>query len=117
AVRGRFPHHRERAALALADGAEALQIARRDRKDVALLRLVAPDLERRHARLLVRNPAQVEAAAAVRRMHQLRQRVGQASRPDIMYGENRVSLSQRPAAVYDLLRAALDLGVATLHRV
>jgi hypothetical protein len=32
-------------------------------------------------------------------------------------GQDRVVLAQRPAVVDDLLRAALDLGVAALHAV
>ena len=41
--------HRERAALARGDGGELRQRLGRDREHVALLRLVAPQLERRHA--------------------------------------------------------------------
>ena len=64
AVARRAPDDRERTALALADRAKTLEVAGRDREHVALLRLVAPDLQRRHAGLFAGNRAQVEAAAA-----------------------------------------------------
>jgi hypothetical protein len=50
--RRRLPQHRKRAALALAQRPEQPERRRRDRKHIALLRLVAPDLARRHARIL-----------------------------------------------------------------
>ncbi len=116
-VIGCLPDHRERAALALADRAKAIEIMRSDRQHVALLGLVAPDLQRRHSRLLVRDPAQVEAPAALRRMHQLRQRVGKSPGPHVVDRKDRIGVAQRPAAINDFLCTALDLRVAALHRV
>ena len=58
--------HRERAAFPLANAAEPLQIRRRNGQHVALLRLVAPDLARAHARLFAGNRAQVEGRAQCR---------------------------------------------------
>ena len=45
------------------EGAELLDLLRRDDQHVALLRLVAPDLARRHARLVALHLAQVDTTA------------------------------------------------------
>ena len=55
--------HGERAALAVAQRAERGELLGRDHEHVALLRFVAPELERRHARLVAQDLAQVDAAA------------------------------------------------------
>jgi hypothetical protein len=47
---------------------------------------------------------------------QLGQRVGQAAGADVVDQQDRVVVAQRPAAVDDLLAAALHLRVAALHR-
>ena len=62
---------------------------RRDRQDVPLLRLVAPDLARRHPRLFVRRRAQVDARAAAGAVRDLGQRVRQAARADVVDREDR----------------------------
>ena len=61
------PDHRERAALARADRAELVEPVGRDREHVALLRLVAPHLARRHAGFLVGRRAEIDPRAAARR--------------------------------------------------
>ena len=109
--------HRERAALAAAQRREASSPPADEREHVALLRLVAPDLERRHARLVARHLAQVDArrrAGCARRLRAPRS-TGRRRR---RRGSSRIGLcvAQRPAAIDDFLRAALDLGVAALHR-
>ena len=109
--------HRERAALALAQRAEEGKRRGRDREDVALLRLVRPDLARGHPRLLVGSRAQVDPGAAAGAVGELGKRVGEAARPDVVDGEDRVVLPQRAAAVDHLLRPPLDLGVAALDGV
>ena len=64
--RSRRPTHRERAALARAQiAANAASRSGAIAEHVALLRLVAPDLQRRHAGLVAGDVAQVEARAAV----------------------------------------------------
>src|SRR5690606_26377099 len=88
----------------------------RDREHVALLRLVAPDLARAHARLLDVHLAQLEARAQTGRIGQLRHGVGQAARADVVDGQDGVALALLPARVDDFLAAALDLGVAALYR-
>ncbi len=51
------------------------------------------------------------------RVDELGQRVRQPAGADVVDRQDRVALAQLPAAVDHLLRAALDLGVAALHRV
>ena len=114
--RWRCPTHGEGAALAPAQRLERVEPVGGDGQHVALLRLVAPDLERRHAGLVVRDLAQLEARAAPAVVDQLGQRVGQAARADVVDGDDRVVVAERPAAVDDLLAAALHLGVVALHR-
>ncbi len=108
---------RKRAALALANRTKAIQRASVDRQHIALLRLVAPDLARRHPGLFARYGAQVEAGAFVAAVDDLGQRVGQASRAHVMDRANRIGVAELPAAVDDFLRAALDLRIAALHRI
>src|SRR5215831_19593049 len=69
ALRIRAPHHRERAALALAHRAKVIQSLQWNREHVALLRLVAPDLARRHARLFGGNRAQIERPTDTASLH------------------------------------------------
>ena len=89
-----------------------------NREHVALLRLVAPDLARRHARLFGRDRAQIELRAPRRRRATSS---GSAfdNPPAPTSWIDRIGLASRklPAAVDHLLRAALDLGVAALHRI
>ncbi len=66
AVAGDLADHRKRAALARAQRREQLEPLGRDAQHVALLRLVAPQLERRQARLVGRDRAQLDAPAAAR---------------------------------------------------
>ncbi len=109
--------HGERAALALAQRAEFLEPLRRNRQHVTLLRLVAPDLLRRHAGLVQRNLAQLEARTLAAAVHQLRQRIRHAARTDVVDRQDRIALAHLPAAVDHFLRAALHLRVAALHRI
>src|SRR5439155_16898804 len=46
-----------------------------------------------------------------------RQRVRQAACADVVNGEQRIALAELPAAVDDLLRPPLYLGVAALYRI
>ena len=116
AVVGRLADDRVRAALALAQRRETLELIRRDDEHVALLRFVAPDLERRHARLDRRHGAQIDAAAAIAVCDRFGNRVRQAARADVVNQQDRIRLAERPALIDDFLRAPLDLGVAALHR-
>src|SRR4029077_14438539 len=84
---------------------------------IALLALVAPDFLGREAALLDRDPAQVEARAAARAVDQLRERVRDAAGADVVDRQDRVRIAERGAVVDDLLRTALDLGVAALDRI
>jgi hypothetical protein len=109
--------HGERTALALADRTKRRQIPRRDREHVALLRLVAPNLARRHARLFRRNRTQIDDRADAAAMQQFGQRIRQATGADVVDRQDRVRVAHLRAAVDDFLRAALDLGVAALHGI
>ncbi|MCY1501904.1 hypothetical protein D9M68_359910 [compost metagenome] len=113
---GGLADHRERAALALADGLEGFEVGGVHRHDIAFLRLVAPDFQRAHARLVVRYRTQLEAAAAAAVVDQFRQGVGDAAGADVVDELDRVVLAHLPAAVDDLLAAALHFRVLALHR-
>ena len=113
----RHADDRMRAALARAYRGEARQVGGRDGHHVALLALVAPDLLGRQPALFERHLAQVETRAATGTVDQLRKRVRDAAGADVVNGQDGVRFAHRHAVVDDLLRTALDLGVAALHRI
>src|SRR5205085_12693158 len=80
------------------------------------LRLVAPELHRAHAGLVVRNCAQLDDCTAIAVIDDFRHGVREAAGADVVDRGDRIVLAERPARVDDLLRAALHLGVAPLHR-
>jgi hypothetical protein len=100
-----------------AQRAEERQRLRRDGQHVALLALVAPDLLGRQAGFVERHLAQVEARPLAGVVDELGEGVADAAGADVVDGQHRVVGAQLPAAIDDLLRTALDLGVAALHRV
>ena len=108
---------RKRAALALAQRAELRQRRRRDRQHIALLAFVAPDLLGREAAFFQRHPAQIKARTAACVVGEFRKSIGQATCAHVVDGQDGVVCARSPAVVDDLLRAALDLGVAALHRI
>ena len=107
----------ERAALAGAQRLERREAIGMHRQDVAFLGFVAPDLQRRHAGFLGGNLPEVEARTASGAVHDFGQRVRQTASTDVVDRQDRVVVAERPAAVDDFLRAALDLGVAALHGI
>ena len=115
-VVGERADDRERAALACAERREAVDGLGRHHEHIALLRLVAPELHRRHAGLVVEDGAQVDHGAAAAVCDRLRHGVRKTTCADIVDEQDGVGHALRPAAVDDLLRAPLHLGVAALHR-
>ena len=106
------------AALTRAHGAKGRQRLGGDGQHIALLALVAPDFFGRHTAFLQGHGAQVKTRAAFGVVGQLRKGIGQAAGTHVMDRQNRIVLgAQEPTLVDDLLRAALDFGVAALHRV
>ena len=89
---------------------------RRDGQHIALLRLIAPDAERRHAGFGVGDVAKLQRRAAAAGMDQFGQGVGQAARAHVMDAQDRIIRAQRRAAIDHLLATALQLGVIALHR-
>jgi hypothetical protein len=116
AVIGGHAKHRKRAALALAHAAEFRQAFRCNGQHVTLLRLVAPDFTRAHARFLTGQGAQVESRAAAGIVSEFGHGIGNAAGADIVNGEYRVVITPLPTTVDDFLRATLNLGIAALHR-
>src|SRR5690606_29669248 len=106
----------ERAALTRTQRLELRQVLGTDRQHVALLRLVAPDFQRRHLRLGIENVTQRETPAATPILDQLGQRVGQAASTDVVNEQDRVVLTELPALVDDLLAASFHLRIVALHR-
>ena len=108
--------HGHRAALAGAQGFQLGQPLGGDAQHVAFLRLVAPDLGRRHAAFGHGDAAQVEVRALVGVMGQFGEGVGQAARAHVVDGEDGVVVAHGAAGVDHFLHAALHLGVGALHR-
>ena len=108
--------HGIRSALALAQRLEQRQLVLGDRQHVTLLGFVAPDLQRAHARLVAGDGSQVEAAAPIAVVHQLRHGVGEATGPHVVDEDDGVVIAELPAAIDHLLATALHLGVVPLHR-
>jgi len=111
---GGFADDGERRALAAAEFGEGVDAIGGDREDVAFLRFVAPDLEGRHARLVVGNLAEVEFAAAAAVVDEFGKGVGETAGADVVDEGDGVFGAERPAAVDDLLAAAFHLGVVAL---
>ena len=115
-VRRRGPEPGPRRALARTQRRELVDPLGSDREDVALLRLVAPQLERRQIGLAGRDRAQLEPRAEPGVVHELGQRVRQPAGADVVDRQDGVGVAQRPAAIDHLLTAPLDLGVVALDR-
>jgi hypothetical protein len=113
---GGVAEHGEGAAFAPAQRLEFVELVDGDGQDVALLRFVAPDLQRRHAGLVVGDLAQLEAGAAMTVVYQFGQGVGKPARADVVNGNDRTCLAKRATAVDDFLAASLHLGVVALDR-
>ena len=110
-------HHCKRATLAFTQGLETGQRIGGNRHHVALLAFVRPDFLGRHARFFQRYGAQVKQGTTTSVIGQFRESVAQPPCAHIMNRQNRVGSTLQPALVDDLLRAALNLRVAPLHRV
>ena len=112
---GGLADHRERAALTLADGLEALEIGRidgaRNAPGTRCTRSPAAP-----CRFVVGDVAQFETTATATIVDQLRKRVGQAAGTDVVDELDRVVLAQLPAAVDDLLAATFHFRVVALYR-
>ena len=113
----RHADHGKRTALAFAQGFELLQRLGRDGQYVAFLALVAPDFLGRHAGFLQRHGAQIKTGAASGIVGKFREGVAQTAGADVVNRENGVARALNPALVDDLLRPALNLGVAALYRI
>ena len=60
---------------------------------------------------------QLERCADAGIVDQFRESIGYTTGPDIVYAQNRVSLTQLPATVYHFLRASFQFWVTALHRI
>jgi len=116
-VVGGDAHDREGAPLALAERAEEVEALRGDGEDVALLRLVAPDLRAGSSPAPRWGRRAGRCARRGRRRGRARGGVREAARAHVVDREDRVRVAERPAAVDDLLGPALDLRVAALDGV
>ena len=114
AVAGDLADDGVEAALAAGEALEALEVAAPHHQHIALLRFVAPDLHRAHARVVVGDRPQVEAGALS--LDQLRAGVRQPAGADVVDADDGVVPAQGDAAADQLLAAALHLRVVPLHR-
>ena len=109
-------NNRVRTALALTDGLEASNVRRLYGQHVALLRLVTPNFQGAHTRLIAGNTSQIDPATPTPILHQLRQGITEPASSNIVNKGNRTILTQRPAAINDLLTTPLHLWVVALYR-
>ena len=103
-------------ALTRTDRFKSRQMIGFHRQHIALLGFVAPDLERRHARFIVRHIAELEAPSAATVLDQFGQRVAQPPRTHIVDKGNGIISTQAPTAINHLLTAPLYFRVLSLHR-
>ena len=115
AIVGGFADDGEGAALAFTEGFKGGQSFGEDGHDVALLRLVAPDLHGAHGAVFVVDVAQVEVAAGF--FDQFGQAVGEAACADIVDRKDGVVFAEGDASVDHLLATSLHFGVAALDGV
>ena len=115
AVVGQRAEHGIGAALPPAERLEAGESGRIEAQYVAFLGFVAPDLQRAQAAFGQRHRAQVDPPAAVAVGDRLGHGIRQATGTDVVDQKDRIVRTRGPAAVDDLLRAPLHLGVAALH--
>jgi hypothetical protein len=101
--------------LARANRGERIEPAGLDAQHVPLLRLVAPQLHRAHAGLVVRHLAQLERSAAAAVVDDFGHGVRKPARADVVNSADGVVRAERPARIDDLLSAALHLGIAALY--
>ncbi len=111
-----FADHGVRASLAYCDVLEDTQRRGLHAEHVSLLRLVAPQLHRRHSRLGAGNRAQVNARAPLAVRYSLGHRIRQSARAHIVNEHDGILIAELPASVDDFLRAALDFRIAPLNR-
>ncbi|GFZ48618.1 LOW QUALITY PROTEIN: hypothetical protein JCM24511_06366 [Saitozyma sp. JCM 24511] len=107
---------RERASLPLRDRLERLEVLGPNGKDVSLLRLVAPNLHRRHGRVVHENIADLKHRAEVRVVDQLGEGVGETTSADIVDRLDGVGIALVDASVDDLLASTFHLRVLSLDR-
>ncbi len=84
AVLGQLADDSVRAALSSTDRRKRLNRLRRNGEHITLLRLVAPELHRGHAGLVVRHGAQRDARAAMTLIDDLGNGVRQTARADVV---------------------------------
>ena len=109
--------HRIRAAFTTAQEIEGTKGVGRNRQDITLLRLVAPDLCRRQAAGLQGNPVDLEDRAPMGTLDQFGQRIGQPAGSHIVDRKNRIVFAHRAAGIEDLLGTTLHFGIAPLDRI
>ncbi len=109
--------HRVRTALAPRDPIERRELVGRDRQRIALLRLVAPDLERTHSAFLDGNVGEHDASAALGLIREFRHCIRQAAGAHVVNRQHRVMCAEPPTTIDDFLRAALHLRIAALDRI
>ncbi len=114
---GSMADHGERTALAFTDFSETRHVLLRDCHDIAFLRFVTPEFARRHAKLFIVHVAQLEAGTHPGIVHQLGERIGNTAGADVMNTQNRIMVTELPAAVDHFLRATFELRIAALYRI
>ena len=114
---GNTADHRIRAALASCNPIKRGDVFRCNSECVALLRLVAPDLERAHATLFDRDVGKLDAGTAPGLIGKLRHRIRQTAGADIVNRQDGVTSPQRPAAIDDFLRSTLHFRIPALNRI
>ena len=105
----------EWATLAFADSIKPRQMLRIDCKHITLLRLVAPDLQRRHLAFSIGNIPQFKYTTPATVFDELRQRIRKATGTHIVDECDGILVTQLPALIDNLLATSLHLRVLSLH--
>ncbi len=114
ALFGGFTDDSEGAAFAVTDGGEGGELSGGDGEDVAFLGFVAPDFDGAHAGFVIWHCAEFEGTAASSVVDEFGKCVGDTAGADIVDEGDGVVFAECPAAVDDLLAAALHFGVFAL---
>ena len=113
---GGLPHHGVGTPLASTNRFKLRKLVGFDREHIALLRLVAPDLQRRHPGFVVGDITQLKAPPTATIFYQFGKRIAEPASTHIMNKCDGVFRSKAPAGIDNLLAAPLYFGILSLYR-
>ena len=114
---GHFTEQRKRTTFALTKCSKVIKSIGIDQHHVTFLRLVTPDLQRRHAAVGTMDITQLKLATHTRIVYQFWHRIGEPTGTNIVNAANWVVLALTPASINHFLTATLHLRVMALYRI